>query len=105
MSFDDLPHRVVSKIFRDPNLGSLVQMYVEEMPERISTFAASYEAQNWDALRTLAHQTKGAAGSYGFEILSILASELEMACRQAGSQEAIRHRYQRLVEAMKRVMA
>ena len=105
MAFDDLPQRVVSTLSSDPDLGGLVQMYVEEMPERISTFAASCEAQDWEALRTLAHQTKGAAGSYGFEILSTLAAELEMACRQPGSPEAIRHRYERLVEAMKRVEA
>ena len=105
MLFDDLPPRIVSTLASDPDLGSLVQMYVEEMPERISTFAASYEAQNWEALRTLAHQTKGAAGSYGFEILSNLAGELEIACRQMVSQEAIQHRYQRLVEAMKRAEA
>ena len=61
----------------DPDLGEIVDMFVDEMPDRIANLLAQFESGNWEELRRAAHQLKGAAGSYGFDTISPSAANLE----------------------------
>lgn len=65
----------------DPDLGEIVEMFVEEMPARLSTLASCAERQEWQELGRLAHQLKGACGSYGFGQLAPYVARLEALCR------------------------
>jgi len=94
--------RVVSSIAGDPELGDLVEMYVQEMPQRIESLADCVSMQDWTRLGCLAHQIKGSAGSYGFEQLTHLAASLENACRVLEDPESTLVAYDRLVDAMRR---
>lgn len=71
-----------STLGADPDLGELVQMFVDEMPDRIAVFETAQTQGDTDRLRRAAHQLKGAAGSHGFDILTQRAGELEAALRQ-----------------------
>lgn len=66
-----------SDLGADPDLGDLVGLFVEEMPERIASLLRHQHAGDWENLRRTAHQIKGAAGSYGFGPISPLAGRLE----------------------------
>lgn len=66
-----------SSLSDDPDLVEIVEMFVAEMPERISRMLEHYESGNRGELTRCAHQLKGAAGSYGFEPITSCAAQLE----------------------------
>jgi len=70
-----------SHLGNDPDLSEIVTMFVEEMPSRIATLLEQLHSGDLEALRRTAHQLKGAAGSYGFDLISPAAARLEYAVR------------------------
>jgi HPt (histidine-containing phosphotransfer) domain-containing protein len=72
---------IYSELSDDPDLGGIVAIFVEEMPDRIAAIERAFEAANWDVVQRLAHQMKGAAGSYGFDAVTPFALRLEYAAR------------------------
>lgn len=68
-----------SSLGTDPDLCDIVDMFVDEMPDRITCLMQLLEASNFDELARMAHQLKGAAGSYGFEAISPAAGKVESA--------------------------
>ena len=89
----------------DSEMAELVAMFVNEMPDRIEQLQRLLSATNWDELGRLAHQMKGACGSYGFEQMTPLAARLEQATRGGESVEAIRDSLQELSDALSRARA
>lgn len=71
-----------SSLGDDPDLGELVGLFVVEMPDRIAALERAFEAADWGLVARLAHQMKGAAGSYGFEQITPYALRLELAARR-----------------------
>ena len=66
----DLSHGsrpIKSTLSNDPDMIELIQMYVEEMPERIAELERSWQGTRLDELTRFAHQLKGASAGYGFE--------------------------------------
>ncbi|MFZ1934518.1 MAG: Hpt domain-containing protein [Thermoguttaceae bacterium] len=92
-----------SSLAADPDLGELVDMFVEEMPERVASLLDHFERRDWDGLRQSAHQLKGAAGSYGFAVISPSAGKLESTIRDAEPEEQIREAIEELVDLCDRV--
>jgi PAS domain S-box-containing protein len=80
---------VYSHLAADPNLGELVEMFVQEMPDRINALETEARSHNWQQLTRIAHQLKGAAGSYGFEAITPYAAQLEIAARDGRQDEEI----------------
>jgi len=89
----------------DPDLGELVEMFVEEMPERIATLLEQFNSRQWDALRRTAHQIKGAAGSYGFDAITPDAARLENALRENEPEDRLREAVDALVNMCGRARA
>ncbi len=73
----------------DPDLAELVEMYVQELPERLRLLQATVAQKDWPELARLAHQMKGAAGSYGFHQITPYAKQLELAARGTDSESEI----------------
>ena len=73
------PHegQIRSEFSNDPNMREIVEMYVTEMPERISMLSGLWSAQKFEDLRRVAHQLKGASGGYGFAVVGAAAGRLE----------------------------
>ena len=89
----------------DRDLAEIVTLFVEEMPLRVRHLQAHFGCANWDELARLAHQLKGAAGSYGFDQLTPFAARLEKTVRNGEPQASIRTALEELVEACGRVRA
>ena len=58
-------------------MAELVQFFVDEIDERVTTIQTTAQTNDIAGLRTVAHQLKGAAGGYGFDPISQTAGELE----------------------------
>ncbi|MCE5266863.1 MAG: Hpt domain-containing protein [Planctomycetaceae bacterium] len=92
-----LPY-VYSRLGDDPELAEIVDLFVDEIPQRASVLLRQLHEKDWEALRRTAHQLKGAAGSYGFEPVSPCAARVEAAIRDGLPEEQIRHSVMELVD-------
>ena len=81
---------IYSTLGNDPDLGELVDMFVEEMPGRVEKIQNLLQNSQWEDLRRAAHQLKGAAGSYGFLKISPVAAVLEDKIRGEEPENEIR---------------
>ena len=80
---------VYSRLAGDQDLREIVDLFVEEMPERIAALIDHLHAEDWEGLRRTAHRLKGAAGSYGFDLISPAAGRVESAIRDGEPEERI----------------
>lgn len=93
---------IYSSLGNDPDLGELVEMFVDEMPERIQVLQQHADRHDWDQLARTAHQLKGAAGSYGFDQITPYAKELELLARDGTAEEKILGALDNLTDLCKR---
>lgn len=77
---------ISSLVADDPEMADIVREFVVGLEQRAREFEAAYAAADWGRLRTLAHQLKGAGGSYGFPNLSRLGAEMEQAFQRRSSE-------------------
>ena len=89
----------------DPDLSEIVELFVEEMPNRVQTLVEQYNSGDWEGLRRTAHQLKGAAGSYGFEDISPAAARLERFLGGGEPEKVIRDALEQLVDMCSRARA
>jgi len=94
-----------STLGADPDLGEIVELFVEEMPGRIEALVEQYNSGDWDSLRRTAHQLKGAAGSYGFTQVTPVAAALEQRLDRREPEETIREALEELVDFCRRLSA
>jgi HPt (histidine-containing phosphotransfer) domain-containing protein len=92
-----------STLASDPELGEIVEMFVDEMPGRVESLTTILAASDWNALGRLAHQMKGACGSYGFHQLTPSAARLEHACRDQQGEAAIQDAVAELIALCQKV--
>ena len=105
MSQLNLAEPIFSTYGDDPDMGELVEMFVEEMPDRIESLLEVAHNNDWEKLRSLAHQLKGAGGSYGFGQLTQPAALLESACRENDTEDNIRQTLTELVTICRRAQS
>ena len=91
-----------SGLAADPDLGDIVDMFVEEMPQRVATLSEMLHAADWEGLRRIAHQLKGAAGSYGFDPISPSAGRVESVIQDGESEQRIRETVEELIDLCNR---
>ena len=96
---------IYSSLGTDSDLGEIVEMFVNEMPDRTANLIARREAKNWEELQRTAHQLKGAAGSYGFDQITPAAANLEASVRDAQPEEQIDAALKALLDLCNRVRA
>ncbi len=75
---------ILSEFRGDPDMVEMVELFVNELPERIKAMQEAATENNFDALKRHAHQLKGAGGGYGFPMLSTVAGALEDAITRSG---------------------
>ncbi|MEM9353931.1 MAG: Hpt domain-containing protein [Planctomycetota bacterium] len=80
---------VYSDFGDDPDLGELVEMFVDELPGRVSDLEEQASLQDWQAVCRGAHQLKGAGGSYGFASISSVGQVLESKCKSDAPEDEI----------------
>ncbi len=91
-----------STLSADSDLGPLVELFVEEIPNRVANLLDRLQASDWDGVRRAAHQLKGAAGSYGFAPISPVAGRLENAVRHSHPEEEILRAADELIDLCRR---
>lgn len=96
---------VCSAFGEDPDLKALVELFVAEMPDRISSLLDRVDASDWEGARRAVHQLKGAAGSYGFGPISQSAARVEEAIRASRPEQEIRRSLEELVDLCRRAKA
>jgi HPt (histidine-containing phosphotransfer) domain-containing protein len=88
MSTQSLPH-LYSELATDPDLAEIVEMFVEEMPQRVAKLVQCYDQHDLENLGRAAHQLKGSAGSYGFMPITPAAAKLETLVRSQQDEDEI----------------
>lgn len=71
------PEVLLSTLAEDEEMVELVEMFVDELPGRVESMERALSEENIEALTSLAHQLKGAAGGYGFPTITDAARQLE----------------------------
>jgi len=80
----------VKKTIKIPaNLKDIVPIFLEKRGMEISELEDLFQDKKWDKIQKLAHQLKGNAPSYGFELLGDLGARLEVAAKN-GIEKPIR---------------
>lgn len=64
-------------LLEDADLRDIVSEFVDGLSVRISELKRAHQDLDFTALTTLAHQLKGAGGSYGYPDISELAATME----------------------------
>jgi HPt (histidine-containing phosphotransfer) domain-containing protein len=84
--------RIVSELVQsDPSYAALVEDFIAELGGRIQELNSALNAGQFDTLKMLAHQLKGAGGGHGYPALTQVAAGLEQhavaqqldACKQS----------------------
>jgi histidine phosphotransfer protein HptB len=94
-----------SDLAADADLAELVDLFVRELPGRLRDFERAIAAGDLDGIRKLAHQLKGAGGSYGFPALGTAAAELEQAARRCEATPMLVLALDRLTAVCRRLRA
>jgi histidine phosphotransfer protein HptB len=94
---------VYSRLGVDPDFGDIVEMFVAELPKRVGILLDHLTKENWEGVRQVAHQLKGAAGSYGFDAVSPVAGKVESAVRSGEPESQIREAVAELAHICTRV--
>ncbi len=107
MSDSSPPDPIISELSGDADLIDIIEEFVAELPRRLDAMISAYEGENFAELRQLAHQLKGAAGGYGFPMITRSAYELErIADRDApASPEDFRRELDSLTDLCNRARA
>jgi HPt (histidine-containing phosphotransfer) domain-containing protein len=101
---------ITSRYASDPEMSDLVGWFVGELPARVSSLRAAWEAQRLKDLERLVHQLRGAGMGYGFPAISEAAGSLErrlvdLAGRPAPEAAALAGEFERLVDVCARACA
>lgn len=100
---ETIPLRSILEFDDCPELAEIVQMFVDEMPERIKKIVSEFQDREWEKLSQSAHQLKGSAGSYGFQEISPAAGTVEDLIRKHSSEEEIREAVEYLISLCERL--
>lgn len=64
-------------VAEDPEMRDLVEDFVSSLQARLQEFRSAHKSGDFPRLKVLAHQLKGAGGSYGYPDLTQLAADVE----------------------------
>jgi HPt (histidine-containing phosphotransfer) domain-containing protein len=94
---------IYSTMADDADFAELIEMFVEEMPDRIENLLSQSLARDWTNLAKSAHQLKGAAGSYGFDVVTDAAARVEAAVKQGQPEEDVHSALEEIVSLARRM--
>ncbi|HWL93290.1 MAG TPA: Hpt domain-containing protein [Phycisphaerae bacterium] len=84
-----VPEPLISQLAHEADLLDLIELFVHELPRRVEAMEAALHANDLSALAGIVHQLKGAAGSYGFPIITLAAKQLEDAAKSGAAPEQL----------------
>jgi HPt (histidine-containing phosphotransfer) domain-containing protein len=87
-----------SPLCNEDDLAELVELFVQEVPDRLAQLEQCLDQGNWSELARFAHQLKGAGGSYGFPQLTPVAARVEQLAKQMAPVDQLQAALSELVE-------
>jgi len=81
---------LLSDFSDDPDMLELVEMFVDDMPSRISALEQAFGSGDIGEISRLSHQLKGAAGGYGFGSITDAAAEVESLAKSQSKLDQIK---------------
>ncbi len=96
---------VISEFCDDADMVDIVEMFVEELPDKAAALAKAFADQNMEELRRLSHQLKGAAGGYGFPTITDSAKAVEADAQAEDVMERLAQEVKDLVSLCERARA
>lgn len=103
----DKPEQIFSSYAGDPEMRELIAYFVGELPTRMKALEAAWAAADVASIARLAHQLKGSAGGFGFDVIGVAARELEASAADVPvGENAVRKlelQFRRLVDLCARV--
>jgi signal transduction histidine kinase/CheY-like chemotaxis protein len=96
---------LVSSLGDDEDMKEIVHQFVRGLPERSAAVLRACEGQDWDAVKRLAHQLKGAAGGYGFASITDAAKDVEQAVEDPVDAPSLQRRVETLADLCRRARA
>jgi HPt (histidine-containing phosphotransfer) domain-containing protein len=89
----------------DPDMSDLIELFVQEMPQRVDALRQAIARRDIDTIVRLSHQLKGAAGGYGFDVITDVAREVERQARVVDDVAAVKRRVDDLILLCSRARA
>jgi len=86
-----------SELADDADMAELTEQFLNSLPARIEAMGQALRSQDFETLARTAHQLKGAAGGYGYPLITQAARELETSVKAREAVAAL----QRQVEALR----
>jgi HPt (histidine-containing phosphotransfer) domain-containing protein len=96
---------LVSELAGDLDLADLLEMFVSELPARVEAIERACAEEDFNNLVRLAHQLKGAAGSYGYPTITEAAAELERRVKSSESLDRLTEVVQGIASLCQRAQA
>ncbi len=97
--------RLISEFANDADMVEIIEMFLDGLEERVTSLDAVYGASDLNQLGSIAHQLKGAAGGYGYPIISRLACDVERLAKAGEADDVLRSTLDRLVLMCRRAIA
>jgi PAS domain S-box-containing protein len=88
----------------DPSLAELKRGYVESLRRTLAAVEHAIATDDRQSMRTLAHQTRGVAGMYGYDDLTDTAGLLEDAIREEEDRELIQELADEFVRGIQAIL-
>jgi HPt (histidine-containing phosphotransfer) domain-containing protein len=105
MRDSDSKKTILSDFADDPEMQDLVELFVNELPERLAVLRTGLESNALEQVQRVAHQLKGASGGYGFPMIGDCAARVETAVKTGAAIDQIRRCVDELSELCRRAAA
>jgi CheY-like chemotaxis protein len=107
LTSDALSGKIVTSTLRedDPDLQEIVRQFVRDLPDRSSAILRASQTSDTETVKRLAHQLKGAGGSYGFPGITEAAAAVEQALAEGLDDAVLRARVEALAALCRRARA
>jgi HPt (histidine-containing phosphotransfer) domain-containing protein len=92
-----------SEFSSDAEMREIIEMFVQELPQRIAELERAWRDSNLDEVKRFAHQMKGAAPGYGFDTVGQAAAALERAAATASDLDRAKADLDALINLCSRV--
>jgi signal transduction histidine kinase/CheY-like chemotaxis protein len=96
---------LVSTLEGDEDMRDILLQFVRDLPSRSSAILRASQASDVETLKRLAHQLKGAAGGYGFPLITEAASVVERSIAGGAEQAALQRHVEELANLCRRARA
>jgi HPt (histidine-containing phosphotransfer) domain-containing protein len=72
----------------DADIEDLMPIFLEGQREHVKTLVEALEKGDYDIVRFVGHNMKGAGGAYGFDFITELGQDLEQSAREQNAEKA-----------------